>query len=72
MGNPRDFIGVLAGLSFSFGVLPVMAASEVPIFEGSGSEEILFQDIASVYSASKYEQKVTEALFLILLRAYEL
>lgn len=27
----------------------------------SAEEEILFQDIASVYSASKYEQKVTEA-----------
>ncbi len=27
----------------------------------TGDEEILFQDIPSVYGASKYEQKVTEA-----------
>ncbi len=61
MGKPRGFNELLAALSLSYGVLPVMATPDFSFFEGSGNEEILFQDIASVYSASKYDQKVTEA-----------
>jgi len=49
---------VLSGLFWSGSA---MAESDVLDFGEGESEEILFQDIASVYSASKYDQKVTEA-----------
>jgi outer membrane receptor for ferrienterochelin and colicin len=35
-----------------------LAEPEVPV---EAEEELLFKDIASVYTASKYEQKITEA-----------
>ncbi len=55
----------VAGMLFALSTLawPVsgMAQSDDLGLGEVASEEILFQDIASVYSASKYDQKVTEA-----------
>ena len=43
------------------GVDPVMATSDTADLETDLSEDVLFEDIESVYSASKYDQKVTDA-----------
>lgn len=40
---------------------PALSFQEVDPLATSAEEELLFQDISSVYTASKYEQKVTEA-----------
>ena len=51
----------LWGLVFFFAT-PTLAQTETDLFSASATDEnALFQEIPSVYSASKYEQKVTEA-----------
>jgi hypothetical protein len=57
---------LLATLTTFFCLLPIVALAQSDLTAelppASPSEEtLLFQEIPSVYSASKYEQKVTEA-----------
>ena len=61
MKKHSKLVSTLCVLSGLVWLGSAVAASDVPDHEEEVSEEILFQDIASVYSASKYEQKVTEA-----------
>ena len=60
----RNFLkqaSTLCILSFVFWSAFALAQEDSFDFEDGTDEEILFEDIASVYSASKYDQKVTEA-----------
>ena len=55
---------IVLGVFLSLLILPTSAFAEeldLPDDLFSAEEEALFQDIPSVYSASKYEQKITEA-----------
>ncbi len=56
--NPLSTLCILSILLWSDST--IAQADDFDFGEEDG-EEILFQDIASVYSASKYDQKVTEA-----------
>ena len=53
--------GILCVLTGIFWTASARAAADVSDFAAEDGEEILFQDISSVYSASKYDQKITEA-----------
>jgi len=59
--NKKKLIGIFAAIALC---LPFAAAAETDFAVKSidpGEELLLFQEIPSVFSASKYEQKVTEA-----------
>jgi len=61
MRFPRTMIA-LALLAGAFAPAPAGAAGDAdPLGGALGDEMLLFQDIPSVYGASKYDQKVTEA-----------
>ena len=53
---------VAASLITLFYMIPSMAESEPPVLDTiQGEEAMLFGDIPSVFTASKYEQKITDA-----------
>jgi len=55
----RIFLNVC--LSVSLFPIPAFAQLDLPDTTFSAEDNLLFQDIPSVYSASKYDQKITEA-----------
>lgn len=56
-------LGVFLNIGFGSGFFPLSAFAQrdLPDTTFSADEKLLFQDIPSVYSASKYGQKITEA-----------
>ncbi len=62
VNGKSQIFSIIAFFIFCFSPYRCLAESEISLGSSTSSEEmILFQEIPSVYGASKYEQKVTEA-----------
>lgn len=57
----KRILSLLSLATIVCGQTDLVQAEAEPDFGASAEEELLFQDIPSVYSASKYEQKVSQA-----------